>query len=97
MCLCAALGIRAGMSRGQPPYARVLAANTRGRELLHGLRDKDAIPVLTKPAAVRNMGRDCEALFSLGARAHDLYVLGYPAMAERRAGEDWRTGPVITE
>ncbi len=97
MCLCAALGIRAGMSRGQPPYARVLAANTRGREMLHGLRDKDAIPVLTKPAAVRNMGRDCEALFSLGARAHDLYVLGYPAMAERRAGEDWRTGPVITE
>lgn len=97
MCLCAALGVREGMSRGLPPYARILAANARGRELLHDLRESAEIPILTKPAAVRSMGRDCEALFTLGAKAHDLYVLGFPAQGERRSGADWRTGPVIVE
>lgn len=97
MCLCAALGVREGMSRALPPYARILAVNARGRELLHGLREQSEVPILTKPAAVRNLGRECEELFTLGARAHDLYVLGYPAKEERRPGGDWRTGPVIVE
>lgn len=97
MCLCAALGVRDGMSRGLPPYARILAANARGRELLHELRDSAPIPILAKPAAARDLGRECEALFTLGAKAHDLYVLGYPAEGERRPGMDWRTGPVIVE
>lgn len=97
MCLCAALGVREGMSRELPPYARILALNARGRELLRGVRNVSPIPILTKPAAVRDLGRECETLFTLGARAHDLYVLGYPAEGERRAGMDWRTGPVIVE
>lgn len=97
MCLCAALGVREGMSRGLPPYARILAESSRGRELLHRLRESAELPILTKPAAVRGLGRECEALFTLGAKAHDLYVLGYPAKGERRPGADWRTGPVILE
>ena len=97
MCLCAALGVREGMSRELPPYARILAANARGRELLRGLRDRASIPILTKPAAARELGREGEALFTLGAKAHDLYVLGFPAEGEHRPGMDWRTGPVIVE
>ncbi len=97
MCLCAAVGVREGMSRSLPPYARILAAGPRGRELLAALRENGEVPVLTKPAAVRSLGRDCEAIFTLGARAHDLYVLGFSAREERRAGADWRTGPAIVE
>ena len=65
--------------------------------LLRGLRDRASIPILTKPAAARELGREGEALFTLGAKAHDLYVLGFPAEGEHRPGMDWRTGPVIVE
>ncbi len=69
MCLCAALGVRAEMARGLPPYARVLAANAPGRALLRELSGRSGVPILTRPGAVRELGEDCEALFRLGARA----------------------------
>ena len=94
-CLAACLGVRDGRAAGAPPYARVLAANASGREYLRRLRDASALPLVTKPAAVKELGRDCEALFTLGADAHDLYVLGFGSEAERRPGADWRTGPAI--
>ncbi len=95
MCMCAALGIRDGMNAGTPPYARVLAANARGRELLKAVGDAGTIPVVTKPAAVRSLSAACVDIFTLGAAARDLYVLGSAAEAERRGGSDWRTGPKI--
>jgi predicted nucleotidyltransferase len=95
MLLCAALQIPAGQGRTLPPYARVLAATARGRELLRSLDDKSGVPILTKPAAVRSLGGEAERVFELGARAHDLYVLGYPAPDARSPGEDWRRGPAI--
>ena len=96
-CYCAALGVRIGMADGIPPYARLLAANARGREMLAELRESSEIPIVTKPAAVRELGERSETVFSLGAAAHDLYVLGYRAAEERRGGADWRTGPRIVE
>ena len=93
--LCAALGLRSGERRELPPYARVLAFDGRGRELLRGLDESCPVPVLTKPAQVRKLSPRCEELFSLGAAAHDLYVLGRPARDRRAPGEDWRRGPWI--
>lgn len=95
MCMCAALGVREGMNAGTPPYARVLAANARGRELLKTAGESERIPVVTKPAAVRGLSKECEDVFALGAAARDFYVLGSAAEAERRGGTDWRTGPKI--
>lgn len=94
---CAALGVESGMADGVSPYARLLAATPRGRELLGEMRKSSAVPILTKPAAVRQLGEECEKIFSLGAAAHDLYALGYRAAEERRGGSDWRTGPRIIE
>ena len=37
MTMCAALGVTAGMDAGTPPYARVLAIGTQGRELLRAI------------------------------------------------------------
>ena len=51
MCLCAALGVKKGAADGTPPYARVLAANSRGCEYLRVLSKDPTIPVITKPAA----------------------------------------------
>lgn len=97
MCLAACLGITADMSEGVPPYGRILAANEKGRAILRERGGRSDLPLLTKPAAVRELGGDCAKLFSLNADAHDFYVLGYPSLEERRPGGDWRTGPRILE
>ncbi len=96
VCLCAALGIPAGLSDGPPPYARVLAANARGRALLRELDGNSGVPLLTKPAAVRKLPEEARRVFDLGAAAHDLYVLGLRDAALRRGGEDWRRGPFLS-
>lgn len=95
MCLCACLGVRAGMNEGLPPYARVLALNSRGQAHLSAMREKAGIPPLTRAASVRRLSPECLSLFTLGAQAHDFFVLGYTRPEERRAGEDWRRGPFI--
>ena len=96
-CVCAALGVESGMTEGAPPFARLLAANARGRELLGEIGKTSAAEIVTKPAALRRLGGEAEKLFALGASAHDLYVLGYRAAEERRGGADWRRGPCIIE
>ena len=96
-CYCAALGITSNAADGIPPYARLLAANARGREMLAELKETSGIPIVNKPSSVRELGERSEMIFSIGAAAHDLYVLGYRAAEERRGGADWRTGPRIVE
>ena len=95
MVMCAVLGISADMSRETPPYARVLAANAKGCALLREMDGKARIPVITKPAEIKELGAECRAVFDLCSRTHDLYVLGYGAKEERRGGADWRTSPKI--
>jgi len=95
MTLSAALGVSAGMAEGTPPYARLLACTERGRALLREAEGRARLPILTKPAAVRELGPDARSVFALTAAARDLYVLGYAARAERRGGSDWRMGPAV--
>ena len=85
MLLCAALGVR--KSDALPPYLRVLAANEQGRALLRTMRETASLPVITKPAAAREMPE-----FRLTADAHDLYVLAQP---DKTPGQDWRRSPVM--
>lgn len=95
MAMCACLGVTAGMNEGTPPYARLLAADETGRGLLRELSNRTRIPVVTKPAAVRQLSRDALGVYNMGVSAHDLYVLGYAAREERRGGADWRAGPAL--
>ena len=95
--LCAVLGVESGMAEGTPPYARLLAATARGRELLAELKKTSAVPIITKPASVRGLDERSVKIFTLGAAAHDLYVLGYRAAEERRGGADWRRTPTVSE
>lgn len=95
MTLCAALGIRKGMADGIPPYARVLAANAAGRALLRQWSDSGAVPILTKPAAIRGLSERAQAVFALESAATDLYTLGYANPEHRRGGSEWRSGPVM--
>ena len=95
MTMCAALGVTAGMDGDTPPYARVLAIGAQGRELLRAIDARTAVPVITKPAAGRNLPGSAGEIFALTADAHDLYVLGCPAREERRCGGDWRASPFV--
>ncbi len=95
MVMCAALGVTAGMSADTPPYARVLAANSRGCALLREMNGRARIPVITKPADIKSCDDESRKVFELCSSAHDLYVLGYAAQQERRGGADWRTSPKI--
>lgn len=95
MTMCAALGITADMAEDTPPYARVLAANGRGCALIRKIGEAGTVPVVTKPASVKELDKRSVEIFNVCSRAHDLYVLGCDAREERRGNADWRTSPVI--
>ena len=91
--LCACLGVDRHWSAGKPPYARILAMNERGQAHLASLREREGLPIVIKPASVRRLPEPCEALFRLGAEAHDLYTLCCADWRDHAPGEDWRRGP----
>ena len=93
--LCTALGIRVGDADGTPPYIRVLAMDDRGASLLAAMRRTARVPVITKPAHVRREDPAVQRIFTLGSRAHDMYVLGYQSLDQQRGGGDLRAVPYI--
>ena len=95
MCMAAVLGLNAELAAGEPPYIRVLAADEKGRAYLRQAAAKTTIPVVTKPAAVKNLGVRARTMFAVGASAHDLYTLSFLSIEDRKGGADWRTGPKI--
>ena len=95
MYMCAAIGITAEQTYSLPPYARVLAANEKGREALKIIAEKAEIPVISKPAAINGLSRECRVVFERTSLAHDLYVMAYSAKTERRGRGDYRTSPII--
>jgi len=93
--LCAALGIKSEYTKSPPPYARILALNETGKELLFEARKKTRVPVLSKPASVKRLCDFSKSMFELEATATDFYVLAYPDAAERKGGQEWRQSPYI--
>lgn len=97
VCMCAALGVKRGMSEGMVPYARVLAANEKGCSLLRKISEKSAVPLITKAAHINKLSSECTEVFAIGAKAHDLFVLSYSQNEHKKAGQDWRTTPHIVK
>ena len=95
MVLWAYLGLTPEDCPASPLYLRPLAANGTGRTLLARMRKTASVPVLTKPADVRRLGPEAQALFALEARAADLYTLAYPDLSAAAGGSAWKEGPVI--
>lgn len=93
--MCAWLGIDAAASAELPAYLRVLGCNERGRAVLARLRDASALPVLVKPADVRNLSAAAQAQFEREARVTELYSLAYPSLEQAVPGAEWRAGPVV--
>ena len=95
LLLWAYLGITAADIPDAPPYLRVLGFNSRGRQVLREMRDRAALPILTKPAHGRELNPPGRRLLELEARCTDLYDLCLPTVPP--SGREWITGPVIME
>ena len=93
MVTCAWLGIRAGEDAG-PFYLRVLAAGERGRTVLSAMKTAASLPVLVRSDEAKKLPAAARAAFEREAGYSDLYVLGYPAAAQRTCGSDWKARPV---
>lgn len=88
LALCALLGLREQDRPAAPPYLRVLGANGRGCQILREMKQKAAVPILTKPAQGKGI-----PLLELEARCTDLFALCFPT--PRPGGLEWTTNPVV--
>ena len=77
----------------KPSYLRVLGFNARGRELLKELKTAAALPVLTKPAHIKELPAEARQLFALECRATDLFGLCFEA--SKPAGLELITTPIF--
>ena len=91
----AALGIDDSFSCSAPPYARILAADDKGREYLNANRKRFLFPVLTKPADCSSLPYPAEEVFRIGAKARDFWSLGCSDESFRLPDNDWRSGPYM--
>ncbi|MCI8473758.1 MAG: nucleotidyltransferase family protein [Oscillospiraceae bacterium] len=76
-----------------PAYLRVLGMNSRGKGLLREMKGRAELPILTKPAHIRELGDEAQALFALECRGTDLFGLCFDKI--KPCGADYTTGPVI--
>jgi len=97
MTMCAALGVKAHMSKELPVFGRVLASNEKGFAVLKQCNFKGEFSIISKPAQARELSLTGRSVFELGADAHDLFSLAYEAKCMRKAGNDWRTSPFVVE
>ena len=88
MVLWAALGLRESDRPEHPPYLRVLGFNERGREVLREMKERAALPVITKPTH----GKDIP-LLELEACCTDFYALCREKAGP--CGAEWSTSPII--
>lgn len=90
MVLSSWLGLR--RETDLPPYARVLAANEAGRQVLRRMRDNGA-PVLTKAADAAMLGEAAAQLMADEGRYTDLHGLCRETIPP--CGEEYRISPIM--
>ncbi|MBE6741342.1 MAG: nucleotidyltransferase family protein [Ruminococcaceae bacterium] len=74
--LRAYLGITKDMPKN-PQYLRVLAFNSKGRELLSEMKKRAVLPVITKYGDAKAQGDETKKLFELESQFTDIFHLGY--------------------
>ena len=75
-----------------PTYIRVLGANDNGRMLLRDMKEKATLPIITKPADYKG-----DVIFIINSQAEDIFSLASLNPSKRRAGNDIRLTPLMTE
>jgi predicted nucleotidyltransferase len=91
----ALIGLTSEIAVLPPQYLRVLALNDCGRKLLTQIKKDCPLPILTKPADIKELSPDAQSQFALECRATDLHAALSPAC--RPAGLDFTTSPLYME
>ncbi len=86
--MCALAGIRKELFLMNPPYARVLAFNERGRELMSMARKTSKIPVHTSLAKLREEGTAEKMFVRVEEKVSNVYGLAQKTISS--AEEDFR-------
>ena len=92
LTMCAILGVTKDMNEGAPPYIRILAFDSLGRE---AIKKDSLIPFITQPKEIYDLGEFAQKVFAVGASSHDFYELGNDANNHYKCGFDYRNGPII--
>lgn len=95
MVMCACLGIKAEDQSDSVPYIKVLAMSVEGRAVLHDMRKKASIPIITKPSTVRRLDDRSQRVFAIEAGATDLASLCYTRLEDRCPDADFTHGPFV--
>ena len=95
LVLWAFLGLSTADRWETPPYLRVLGMNAKGREMLREMRRRASLPILTKPAHVRDFSPACQRLFQAEARCTSLYDLCRQDFGVKPGKGEFETTPVI--
>lgn len=93
LVLYALLGLRQEDIPAAPLYIRVLGFNSRGQRLLKEMNRKASLPFFVKPAHIRRLSPEAQALFALEERFTDLFSLCFPTPLP--SGLEWTSDPVI--
>lgn len=75
------------------PYLRVLGLKPKGQALLKQAKQREILPILTKPAQVKRWDARCQEQFAIDANAQTLWELCLPELTA--APNEWRSGPVV--
>ncbi len=57
------------------PYVRVLGFNEKGASLLKQCKEKSTLPIVTRPADLKNLSENTKRIYELECKARDLYSL----------------------
>lgn len=76
------LGLTSEYSTPNPPYARVLALNERGREIIKKAKNNSLIPIITKSAHIPKLDDNfAKMIFSKENELTDIFSLSYPEIS----------------
>lgn len=90
ICVNSLLGIEDFHTEFEPQYARVLAFNTRGQELLAKIKKTSHIPVITKVADAIPDSEEYRIMLEKDLLATDIYSI----LTNKPAGLDFKTSPI---
>ena len=88
LVMAAAVGLPAGLAREAPPYARVLAHNQRGRQILAQMKRSCSIPFSESLRRLEDCGGRAAEFARLESRVTDFWGLCCPQV--QPCGEDYR-------
>lgn len=91
ICVNTLLGIEDFHTEIEPQYARVLAFNARGQELLAKMKKTSKIPVITKVADANPCNDEYRIMLEKDLLATDIYSI----LTNSPAGLDFKTSPII--